>query len=175
MLLLISRLIRDFFLDPIICELGGMTALYHICTTTAILYNSQVINRIGRKPLLIFCQLLAGVTCIIAGLLPEDQTGTIIGLTLTGKFGASACFAIVYLYTAELYPTIIRNSGLGTASMAARIGGIAAPLLAGMSGPIPLVIMGSCSLVAGILAWLLPETLGSVLPETITEVSTEKD
>ena len=47
----------------------------------------------------------------------------------SGKFGASGSFAVVYLYTAELYPTAIRNTALGTASMMARFGGIIAPLL----------------------------------------------
>ena len=72
----------------------------------------------GRKPILIFCQILAGSTCIIAGFV-TDKTAT-IALTLAGKFGASASFAIVYLYTAELYPTVIRNSALGANSMVAR-------------------------------------------------------
>ena len=88
-----------------------------------------------------------------------------------GKFGASASFAIVYLYTAELYPTIIRNSAVGTASMVARIGGIAAPLLAGLHGTAPLIIMGGSSLLGGILAIFLPETLGAKLPETVAQVS----
>ena len=100
-------------------------------------------DRMGRKPILIFCQILAGSTCIIAG----NQKSTVyifkfqdifcylhrklisgfvtdkaatIALTLAGKFGASASFAIVYLYTAELYPTVIRNSALGANSMVAR-------------------------------------------------------
>ena len=72
----------------------------------------------GRKPILIFCQILAGSTCIIAGFV-TDKAAT-IALTLAGKFGASASFAIVYLYTAELYPTVIRNSALGANSMVAR-------------------------------------------------------
>ena len=91
--------------------------------------------------------------------------------TYLGKFGASASFAIVYLYTAELYPTIIRNSAVGTASMVARIGGIAAPLLAGLHGTAPLIIMGGSSLLGGILAIFLPETLGAKLPETVAQVS----
>ena len=75
-------------------------------------------DRLGRKPILIFCQILAGSTCIVASVI--SQNAVITALTLAGKFGASASFAIVYLYTAELYPTVIRNSALGAASMVAR-------------------------------------------------------
>ena len=50
------------------------------------------------------------------------------------------------------------------------MGGIAAPILAGMNGSLPLIIMGVSSLIAGILAIVMPETLGSKLPETIAEV-----
>ena len=126
-------------------------------------------DRLGRKPILLFSQILAGITCIIAGFISNETA--IIVLTLAGKFGASASFAIVYLYTAELYPTAIRNSGVGACSMIARIGGIAAPLLAGIESKVSLVIMGSSSSIAGILVLLLPETLGSKLPETIGEVA----
>ena len=52
-----------------------------------------------------------------------------------------------------------------------RLGGIAAPILAAMDKKMALIIMGVCSLIAGILAIILPETLGSKLPETISEVS----
>lgn len=111
-----------------------------------------LIDRIGRKPLLVVCQCMAGISCIVAAFIPKDIVEVVTTLTLIGrnkanfpirikvdfhafccnlgKFGASASFAIVYLYTAELYPTIIRNTALGTASMTARIGGIIAPILA---------------------------------------------
>ena len=55
--------------------------------------------------------------------------------------------------------------------MVARIGGIAAPLLAGLHGTAPLIIMGGSSLLGGILAIFLPETLGAKLPETVAQVN----
>ena len=59
--------------------------------------------------------MVAGVACVFAGVLANedlDQNRGLAGLqvllSLVGKFGASAAFSVVYLYTAELYPTIIR-------------------------------------------------------------------
>ena len=74
-----------------------------------------VIDCWGRRPVLSLCQLIGGTASIFAGLLAdhnlEEKTG-LAGLqilfSLIGKFGISAAFAIIYLYTAELYPTIIR-------------------------------------------------------------------
>ena len=50
-------------------------------------------------------------------------------LSLVGKFGASISFFIVYLYTAELFPTTVRNQAVGICSLVARIGVITALLL----------------------------------------------
>ena len=56
------------------------------------------------------------------------EDGTLkTSLALIGKFGASAAFGTVCLYTAELYPTQIRSTAIGMCSMMARIGGFAAP------------------------------------------------
>jgi hypothetical protein len=43
---------------------------------------------------------------------------------MVGKFCASASYAIIYLYSSELFPTSVRNSGMGTCSMMARVGAI---------------------------------------------------
>ena len=80
----------------------------------------------GRRPILSFCQVLSGLFCILAALLQEYPSLGILQVifTLIGKFGASACFAIIYVYTAELFPTIIRNSAIGSCSTIARVGGM---------------------------------------------------
>ena len=48
---------------------------------------------------------------------------------IPGKFLISMTFAIAYLYTAELFPTKVRNVAVGTASTFARIGSISAPYI----------------------------------------------
>ena len=40
------------------------------------------------------------------------------------KFFASASYAIIYIYANELFPTNVRNTGMGICSMVARIGAI---------------------------------------------------
>ena len=50
-------------------------------------------------------------------------------LSLVGKVGSSAAFATIFLYSAEFFPTIIRNSALGVANFSARVGGMLAPYI----------------------------------------------
>jgi len=44
------------------------------------------------------------------------------------KFFASGSYAIIYIYANELFPTQVRNTGIGICSMVARIGAIAGTL-----------------------------------------------
>jgi len=130
----------------------------------------------GRRPILSFCQIFSGVACIFCGLLQgtEDPSLQILQvvLSLVGKFGASAAFFVVYLYTAELFPTSIRNQAVGTCSLVARFGGISALLLDLIKIywlPGPVFIMGLVATLAGALAVFFPETLGNKLPESMEE------
>lgn len=48
---------------------------------------------------------------------------------MLGRLGISAVYAIVTLHTAEMFPTEIRNSALGTSSTMAHVGSMAAPFI----------------------------------------------
>lgn len=55
-----------------------------------------------------------------------------ITLAMIGKFGASAAFGIIYVFSAELFPTVIRNNGIGLSSLIGHIGGVIAPYIANL-------------------------------------------
>jgi len=131
-------------------------------------------DKFGRKPLLVFSQILAGVSCIAAGLMTEYYAGWLpTVLSIIGKFGATCSFTIIFIYTSEMYPTEIRSTAVGSSSTCARIGGILAPQVANLNTvwvPLPLLIMGGSSLIGGLVALLnLPETLGKKLPENMED------
>ena len=52
-------------------------------------------------------------------------------MALIGKAGATMGFSGIYLYSSELYPTDVRNVGLGTSSVCARVSGMIAPYVGG--------------------------------------------
>ena len=52
-----------------------------------------------------------------------------IVLAMVGKFCISASFAIIYVFSAELFPTVVRNVGVGSGSVFARVGGVVAPYI----------------------------------------------
>ena len=87
------------------------------------------------------------------------------------KFGVSATFSVIWIYAAELFPTVVRTNALSMGSMAGRIGGIITPFLTGLKSLpwlYPLVF-GICCLIASGLIMLLPETAGKSMMTTIEE------
>ncbi|XP_071316556.1 solute carrier family 22 member 6 [Trachinotus anak] len=128
---------------------------------------------IGRRPSQCGALIVAGITILINVLVPYDKQTIRTSLAVVGKGCLAASFNCCYLYSGELYPTIIRQNGMGWVSMMARIGAMVAPmvLLTGDYIPwLPGVIYGGAPILSGVAAVFLPETLGSPLPDTIQDV-----
>lgn len=79
----------------------------------------------------------------------------------------------LYLFTGELYPTIIRNAGVGAAVMFSRIGSMLAPLVIALHDVtpfLPLLVLAGMAGIEALLVIPLPETKGMVLPEKIEDL-----
>ncbi|XP_069569331.1 solute carrier family 22 member 6 isoform X1 [Brachyistius frenatus] len=128
---------------------------------------------IGRRQSQCGALIIAGVTILINLLVPYDKQTIRTCLAVMGKGCLAASFNCCYLYSGELYPTIIRQNGMGWVSMMARVGAMVAPmvLLTGEYFPwLPGLIYGGAPILSGVAAIFLPETLGLALPDTIQDV-----
>ncbi|KAM4729972.1 solute carrier family 22 member 15 isoform 2-T2 [Anableps anableps] len=130
----------------------------------------------GRRKSMACFLCLAGSACLCTTLIPENSGSplSVTSLALLGKLMVSAAFNIAYVYTAELYPTVIRNAGLGVCSMSCRVGGILAPFVPSMRAlhaSMPFTVFCLSGLSAGCLGLLLPETLNRPAAETLEELS----
>ena len=59
-----------------------------------------------------------------------DYSVVTICFSLLGKMAVSGSFAVVYVYSAELAPTVTRTLGVGCGSMCARVGSLLSPFIA---------------------------------------------
>ncbi|KAJ6645259.1 Organic cation transporter protein [Pseudolycoriella hygida] len=123
-------------------------------------------KRFGRKKTLIFSNCLAGLSMLVIAFIPSGQNLIIVSCASIGIVGMSISFPTVYLYAGELFPTVVRNIGVGTASMIARIGSMIAPFIAGLSATchwLPPVIFGVTPLIGAILNFATTFYLFSVI------------
>nr|XP_039255035.1 solute carrier family 22 member 15-like [Styela clava] len=136
------------------------------------------IDRFGRRPVLFIILIAAGFACIFSTAAnyfsSADSALGVVGtiFALLGKLGISSAFAIIYNYTAELFPTVLRATAVGTGSMSARLGGICSPLviLIQYSLPwLPGVLFGALSLLAAAMCLYLPETKDAQLTTTLED------
>ncbi|XP_048863137.1 solute carrier family 22 member 15 isoform X4 [Brienomyrus brachyistius] len=129
----------------------------------------------GRRKSVASFLVFAGVSCLFTTWLPlhEGSWFDATSLALLGKLMVSAAFNIVYVYTSELYPTVIRNAGLGICSMSCRLGGILAPFVPSLRGvhqSMPFMTFALTGISAGCLGLILPETLDRPIAETLEEL-----
>ena len=123
----------------------------------------------GRKRSMCAFLLLSGLCLCLHPLMTRQEHKVI--LSVFGRFCANCSYTILNLYSAELFPTVVRGVGVGFTLVISRIGTILAPYIL-LLGPQAPIFFGIAALAAGLSSLILPETLGQPLPETIADGET---
>uniref|UniRef100_A0A3Q3WZA8 Major facilitator superfamily (MFS) profile domain-containing protein n=1 Tax=Mola mola TaxID=94237 RepID=A0A3Q3WZA8_MOLML len=126
-----------------------------------------------RKLCLLFTLSVAAVSLFFIQLVPQSLSYLAVALEMLGKFAVTAGASAIYVVTAELYPTVLRNTATGTCSILSRIGGSTAPFLFKLSiyfNYLPYIILGTLAVGSIIALFFLPETFGKPLPQVIQQM-----
>jgi MFS family permease len=100
----------------------------------------------------------------------KPEQFVLISLSLITRFCVSGVYNIIYTYSTEVYPTVVRSSGLGMNSVFGRVGGMIFPLILEiLQEKITFVFIALIG-IALFLVMFLPETMGKPLTDMIPEV-----
>ena len=129
------------------------------------------VDILGRQKTLFLLMGTAAVGVLSSAMF---RGSTQVLVSMIGRFGIAGSFNMIYLYTTELFPTIVRSSCLGTCSLAARVGGIIAPgiiLAQAISAAVPPVVLGLVAGSACMVTLSLPETQGVIIEESLADAA----
>ncbi|KAL9983938.1 hypothetical protein ACROYT_G006187 [Oculina patagonica] len=154
-----------------------LTSLVEIPSNwTCIILN----HRIGRKKTTVLGLIVAFFASVIAVLFQEDlqTTGFMVANIIMAqgfaKFFINMAYSSIYVYSSELFPTVIRNIGMGTSSAAARIGSMSAPYVVWLvryNILLPYSIVAVLAFVCAGLCFLLHETKDAPTLENLDSVN----
>lgn len=138
-----------------------------------------MLNKFGRRTTTIFFHTITGSSLALATLLNYysggDNTLSLLSriATFAGKMSVTGSFSVLFLFTPELFPTNLRNVGIGMCSTFSRIGAMLSPFAGLLASQIPWApgtIFASMCFIVTIIALYLPETRGMDLLQTLDEV-----
>lgn len=157
----IGQLSGNAFINVAVC------AILALCGS---LISVPLMKIMGRRSILLFCHVVAAACLFLLAISPESQMSVVCAVV--GTMCSFVVFLVVYLYTSELFPTVVRNAAMGFSSMVARIGSMIAPFIIDLQGirmwmaPVGFAVV---PLAAFFITLLLPETKGCELMTTIAE------
>lgn len=172
---------------PTVLERQG-TGLLRSFTYTAIIsavgvagsiLASQAINRLGRRRVLAPAFLISGVFCLLWGAVSGTVAIVVLG-SLATFFGSGIAGSTLFAYSAELYPTTIRATGLGWNAAWQKAGGLIIPTIIGYilalhtSTYAFFVLFAVISFVAGLAGLVTVETRGKTVEQITADLTSRR-
>ena len=110
----------------------------------------------------------SGFFCLMGSLVGNVGVWKMVRMVcgVLGIFGMAGTYNLLFIYTAELFPTVVRNAALGCTTQASQMGAILAPFVVVLGGWLPFAVFAACGIVGGMFAFNLPETLNQPLYDT---------
>ncbi|EEZ98159.1 organic cation transporter protein isoform X1 [Tribolium castaneum] len=145
----------------------------------AVALSILILLKGGRRWPLALTMILSGAACgctIPIDLASDNLQWVITTLAMMSRFSISSSNAIIPVFTAELYPTIIRNIGVGASNVSAGIALMLVPYLwemANVHPSVPMSILAACGIIGGACVLFLPETGSKPLKDTLEEEASE--
>ncbi|XP_054643225.1 organic cation/carnitine transporter 2-like [Dunckerocampus dactyliophorus] len=118
--------------------------------------------------------LLGALALLLIQITMNSHPQVTLFLVMVGKFGVLAGISVLYTYSGELYPTVIRNTAMSSCATFSRMASSVSPYLlqlAVFSQYLPWIIVGSLSVLGVVLCVFLPETFSRPLPDTIQQMA----
>ncbi|KAK4852008.1 hypothetical protein QYF36_020227 [Acer negundo] len=145
-------------------------ALNAVAEMPAFLITALLLDRFGRKPLAIGTIWFSGTFCFLGALVRGGGIWNTVRMVcgILGIFGMAGTYNLLFIYTTELFPTVVRNAALGCATQAAQMGAILAPFVVVLGGTLPFAVFAVCGIVGGVFGFYLPETLNKPMYDTLT-------
>ena len=122
-------------------------------------------SRFGRKKSVLVSIFICAVLMVGIAAIPKSWSRgfvTRISLALIGKFFINVAFSGFYIWSFELFPTVLRAQGMIVNIITCHIGASIAPfivsVLQGIYPPLPFIVMSGIAFVATVFGLVLPET-----------------
>ncbi len=149
----------------------GTVILYGFLLLGSIV-GAMVVNRIGRRRLLIWPFVISAAALLVLGFWPTAPGIVVVACFVVFAFFNAASSVLQMLYPSEIFPTEIRSTGVGFGAAMSRIGAAGGTFLLPIAlihlgiGPVMLISAGI--LIAGLIVSIMwaPETTGLDLSQT---------
>ncbi|XP_068633876.1 organic cation transporter protein-like isoform X2 [Battus philenor] len=128
----------------------------------AIAISIPILLKLGRKIPIFISMVVCGLACVASELfsISFDDDWIMIACLMVGKFAIGSTNMMMPIFTAELYPTLIRNLGVGASQVSAGLALICIPYLwelTALNKHLPMVTIAALSAVGGGIVLLLPD------------------